>query len=76
MSPIKDLRTHTEPHVSVAELAEYWHVSTRSVYYWITSKKTLKATRVGGSYRVKTADAIAFGRPYEPTFGPVAASRD
>lgn len=75
MTQIRNLATHPEPHVTVAELATYWRVSTRAVYYWITVKKSLKASRVGGSYRVKTADAIAFGAPYEPTFGPVASPR-
>ncbi len=75
MTQIRDLASHPEPYVSVAELAAYWHVSTRAVYYWISVKKTLKASRLGGTYRVKTADAIAFGQPYEPSFGPVASAR-
>lgn len=75
MTQIRNLDTHPEPHVSVAEFAEYLHVSTRTVYYWIQVKKILKASRVGGTWRIKTSDALRFGRPYEPTFGPVASAK-
>jgi len=73
MPAIKDLTTHPETYVTVAELAAHWGYAERTVRYWI-EKKTLRASRIGGSWRVRTVDAIAFGRPYEPTFGPVASA--
>lgn len=74
MAPIRDLRTHPEPHVSVADLAVYWGVTERTVYSWIT-KGALPATRVGRTLRVKASDAIAFGRPPEPILAPAASIR-
>ena len=73
MTQIRDLATHPDPYVSVTELAEYWHVSASVVYYWIAKEKILQAERIGGSWRVKTSVALAFGRPYEPVLGPVAS---
>ncbi len=74
---IKDLSTHPEKFVTVAELAEYWRVSDRAVRYWI-AKGALKADRLSKSpgirtLRVLTRDAIAFGRIDEPTTGPIAS---
>ena len=30
--PVKDLQSHSEPYVTVAELAEYWLVGRKQIY--------------------------------------------
>jgi excisionase family DNA binding protein len=62
---VVDIETHSEPSVSVGELARYWHVSTRTIYRDIF-KGALPAFRLpGGTMRVKTTDARTYGRPIE-----------
>lgn len=73
MSTITDLATHGEKHVTVAELAAYWHVSERSVQYYV-QKGALRGVRVGRSIRILTADARAFGQPTDIISGPIASS--
>jgi len=70
---ITDLAMHPEKFVLVDELAAYWRVSERAVYYWI-NKGALKASRVGRVYRIRTVDAIEFGRIEPPVMGPVAST--
>jgi excisionase family DNA binding protein len=73
MTRILDLATHKESVITVAELAAYWRVSERAVQY-LVSKGALPATRVGRAIRIKTADAIAFGRISDVVTGPIASS--
>ena len=75
MTMIVDLSTHSEKHVTVAELAAYWRVSERSVHYYV-AKGALKASRVGRLIRIRTEDARLFGRPRDITMGPIASDRD
>lgn len=68
-----DLSTHDERHVSVAELAEYWGVSERSIYRDI-DKGALQSVRVGsgGIIRIPIEAARQYGRPTDaPTDRPV-----
>lgn len=74
MTMIADLATHTEKHVTVAELAAYWRISERTVQYYV-SKGALPATRVGRSIRILTVDARDFGKPADVTIGPIASER-
>ena len=60
--PLHDLQTHTEPYVTVAELAEYWLVGRKQIYKQIEAG-TLPAIRLGPRLlRIRTADARAFER--------------
>lgn len=72
MTMIVDLNTHPEKHVTVAELAAYWHVTERSVQYWV-AKGALKAMRVGRQIRIRTEDARVFGKIDDVITGPIAA---
>lgn len=47
---------------TVKEVADYYAVSEDAVYAAIR-KGSLCAYRVGGSLRVREADAVAFGKP-------------
>jgi excisionase family DNA binding protein len=59
---LKDLQTHTEPYVTVAELAEYWLVGRKQIYKQIDAG-TLPAIRLGPRLlRIRTADAREFER--------------
>ncbi len=71
---VRDLKTHPEPYVTVAELAEYWLVGRKQIYKQIEAG-TLRAMRLGPRLlRIRTADALDFeGRanmhpPARPTF--------
>ena len=58
--PLQDLASHTEPYVTVAELAEYWLVGRKQIYKQIDAG-TLPAIRLGPRLlRVRTADALEF----------------
>jgi excisionase family DNA binding protein len=59
--PIDNLETHPATHVGVSQLADYWgkHVYTVHVYI---RKGDLPALKVGGTYRIRTADARMFER--------------
>jgi excisionase family DNA binding protein len=59
--PIHNLATHTALHVDVSQLADYWgkHVYTVHVYI---RKGNLPALKVGGTYRIRPADARMFER--------------
>lgn len=60
--PVKDLQSHPEPYVTVAELAEYWLVGRKQIYKQIEAG-TLPAIRLGPRLlRIRTADARAFER--------------
>ena len=60
--PLKDLQSHSEPYVTVAELAEYWLVGRKQIYKQIEAG-TLPAIRLGPRLlRIRTADARAFER--------------
>ena len=61
---IVDLDQHDEPFITVRQLAEYWHVSTRTIERHV-AKGVLPATRVGpfGMVRIAIADARAYGKP-------------
>jgi excisionase family DNA binding protein len=57
---IRDLAAHPAPYVSVAELAEYWHVGRKQIYKYIDAG-SLAAIRLGPRlYRVRTTDARSF----------------
>jgi excisionase family DNA binding protein len=73
MTMIVDLETHSEQHVTVAELARYWRVTDRAVQYLVT-KGALPAIRVGRAIRIKTEDARRFGRIDDVITGPVASA--
>ena len=81
---VQDLKTHPEPYVTVAELAEYWLIGRKQVYKQIETG-TLPAIRLGPRLlRIRTADAIEFerrantrppsSRAMEPTEQPVRRS--
>jgi excisionase family DNA binding protein len=59
--PINNLATHPALNVDVCQLAEYWgkHVYTVQAYI---RKGKLPAMKVGGMYRIRTADARMFER--------------
>jgi excisionase family DNA binding protein len=60
--PVKDLQSHPEPYVTVAELAEYWLVGRKQIYKQIEAG-TLPAIRLGPRLlRIRTADARVFER--------------
>jgi excisionase family DNA binding protein len=59
---VKDLQSHLEPYVTVAELAEYWLVGRKQIYKQIDAG-TLPAIRLGPRLlRIRTCDARAFER--------------
>ena len=59
---VKDLQSHPEPYVTVAELAEYWLVGRKQIYKQIEAG-TLPAIRLGPRLlRIRTVDARAFER--------------
>ena len=59
---LKDLQSHPEPYVTVAELADYWLVGRKQIYKQIDAG-TLPAIRLGPRLlRIRTADARAFER--------------
>ena len=59
---VKDLQSHSEPYVTVAELAEYWLVGRKQIYKQIEAG-TLPAIRLGPRLlRIRTSDARAFER--------------
>jgi len=59
---LADLKSHQEPYVTIAELAEYWMISRKHIYKQIDAG-TLRAIRLGPRLlRVRTADAIDFER--------------
>jgi excisionase family DNA binding protein len=60
--PVRDLQTHPDPYVTVAELAEYWLVSRKQIYKQIDAG-TLPAIRLGPRLlRIRTPDALEFER--------------
>lgn len=59
---IRDLKSHSEPYVTVSELAEYWLVGRKQIYKQIDAG-TLPAIRLGPRLlRIRTADALQFER--------------
>ena len=59
---VKDLQSHSEPYVTVAELAEYWLIGRNQLYKQIDAG-TLPAIRLGPRLlRIRTSDARAFER--------------
>jgi excisionase family DNA binding protein len=59
---IRDLATHPERFLTVAELAEYWGVSRQQIYKRIESG-ALGTIRFGvRCYRIPTRSALAFER--------------
>jgi len=59
---IRDLATHPERYLTVAELAEYWAVSRQQIYKRIASG-ALATIRFGvRCYRIPTRSALAFER--------------
>ena len=59
---IKDLQSHSEPYVTVTELAEYWLIGRKQIYKQIDAG-TLSAIRLGPRLlRIRTSDARAFER--------------
>lgn len=60
---IEDLAHHQEPHVTVAELAEYFRVSEKTIRRDI-DRGNLEVMRLpGGTIRIPTKSARAYGRP-------------
>ena len=59
---LQDLKSHPDPYVTVAELAEYWVVGRKQIYKQIDAG-TLRAIKLGPRLlRIRTADAIEFER--------------
>jgi excisionase family DNA binding protein len=59
---VRDLAAHSEPYVTVAELAEYWLVGRKQIYKQIDAGQ-LPAIRLGPRLmRIRTKDAIDFER--------------
>ena len=59
---VKDLQSHSDPYVTVADLAEYWLVGRKQIYKQIEAG-TLPAIRLGPRLlRIRTADALEFER--------------
>jgi excisionase family DNA binding protein len=59
---IRELKTHPEPYVTVAELAAYWLVGRKQIYKQIDAG-TLSAIRLGPRLlRIRTNDALDFER--------------
>jgi excisionase family DNA binding protein len=59
---LHDLQSHSEPYVTVAELAEYWLVGRKQIYKQIDAG-VLPAIRLGPRLlRIRTADALEFER--------------
>lgn len=59
---LQDLQAHSEPYVTVAELADYWLVSRKQIYKQIDAG-ILPAIRLGPRLlRIRTADALKFER--------------
>jgi excisionase family DNA binding protein len=59
---LHDLESHSEPYVTVAELAKYWLVGRKQIYKQIEAG-TLRAIRLGPRLlRIRTADALDFER--------------
>jgi excisionase family DNA binding protein len=69
---LRDLATHPEPFVTVAELARYWSVSRRQVYKQIEEGR-LPAIKMGPrSVRVPTRGAAEFEK--QSAFNPCDVS--
>ena len=59
---VRDLAAHSEPYVTVAQLADYWLVGRKQIYKQIDAG-TLPAIRLGPRLmRIRTVDAIEFER--------------
>jgi len=59
---VKDLQSHSEPYVTIGELAEYWLVGRKQIYKQIDAG-TLPAIQLGPRLlRIRTSDAQAFER--------------
>lgn len=57
---IRQLESHTDTFVTVAELADYWLVSRKQIYKQIQAG-TLPAVRIGPRLlRIRTVDAFRF----------------
>lgn len=59
---IKDLQTHPEPYVTAIELAEYFHVSDKTVYK-LADAGQLEVVRIGRAVRFSTESARRMERP-------------
>lgn len=63
MAEILNLETHQAQFVTVQELAEYWGVSTKTIYRHI-DKGALKALQLPeGALRIPIAEARSYGNP-------------
>ena len=59
---VRDLQSHSDPYLTVAELADYWLVGRKQIYKQIDAG-TLPAIRLGPRLlRIRTSDARAFER--------------
>ena len=57
---ITDLQDHSEPYVTVSELADYWRVSRKQIDKQIAAG-TLRTVRLAPRrLRIRTRDAIRF----------------
>lgn len=55
-----------KPRFTVAEVAFYWSVSVRTVYFWIELKKVVPERTPGGSIRIPRESVLA-GPPINST---------
>lgn len=60
---IEDLSYHQEPHVTVAELAEYFRVSEKTIRRDIERGRLVVLRLPGGTIRIPTKNARSYGRP-------------
>ena len=57
--PIKDLKSYPKKHVTPIQLANYLHLSRRTIYHHIT-KGALPIHRLGGIIRIRKSDALIY----------------
>lgn len=69
-------RIYSTPYVTVAELADYWHVRPKQIYKQIDAG-VLRAIRLGPRLvRIRTADACAFEERREWRVMTLASEKD
>jgi hypothetical protein len=60
MRMITDLQDHSEPFVTMSELADYWRVSRKQIYKQIQAGALRTTCLAPGLLRISTVDAIRF----------------
>ena len=65
MSIILDLATHSEPFVSVTDIATYWQVNRSTIYRDIAKGALTPHYMPSGYIRIAIEEARAYGKPQE-----------